>query len=121
MNRAWLLLLTVVPLLTGCRGTHIRALTTQTFPKHEDKVCVLASALPPEIPHVELAAIKVELNSYGGDRRAKAGLAKAARSLGAHAVVKTSFGNMLGAPEGDGIAVALTTPGTQLPQECEWY
>lgn len=107
--------------LVGCRGTHIKPLVSQTYPAHDQKVCVLPHGLPPSVAHIEVASVKVELNSYGGDRRAKAGLAKAARSLGAHAVVKASFGNLMGAPEGDGVAVVLTAPSQQLPAECEWY
>lgn len=111
----------LVVLVAGCRGTHIKPLVDQTYPSHDRKVCVLTQDLPPGLAHVEIASIQVELNSYGGDRRAKAGLAKAARSLGAQAVVKASFGNMMGAPEGDGIAVVLTDPTQQLPAQCEWY
>jgi uncharacterized protein YbjQ (UPF0145 family) len=67
-----------------------------------------------------VADVTVELNSYGGDRRAKAGLAKQARKLGADAIFSATFTNLLGAPSGSGRAVRLKE-GTPPPPACEWF
>ncbi len=115
------LLLLAIVLLAGCRGTTIDPLVQETYPPHEQRVCVLAGVLPDTIPHVAIANITVKPRGYGGDRKAKAALGKVARRIGAHVVQQTSFGNTMGAPEGYGVAVALTERVPSLPAECEWY
>ncbi len=106
---------------TGCRGTTVDPLVKETYPSHERKVCILKDDMPADFEHVAIANVPVEPNSYGGDRKAKRGLAKNARKLGADAVVKTSFWNTMGAPSGTGVAVVYKADNPQPPDGCEWY
>jgi len=112
----------VLVVLAGCRGTTIDRLVEESYPPHEDRVCILAGQLPPAIEHRPIATVTVKPRGYGGDRKAKAALAKVARSLGARVVQQTSYGNTMGAAEGTGVAVVLVQPdGAALPPDCEWY
>ena len=121
MSKLTIVLMTLGFFASGCRGTTIDPLVKDTYPTHQRKVCILSGDLPAEIERVEIANIKVELNSYGGDRKAKRGLAKNARKIGADAVVKTSFWNTMGAPSGSGVAVVYKSPNPSPPTDCEWY
>ena len=107
--------------MVGCRGTTVDPLVTETYPRHERKVCIMDGDLPSTFSHTEIANVTVELNSYGGDRKAKLGLAKTARKIGADAVIKTSFWNTMGAPSGSGTAVVYNGENPEAPAECQWY
>ena len=120
-RRALGALLTLSALALGCRGTSIERLVEQSYPPHQQQVCVVEGSLPETLAYTEIARVHVALNSYGGDRKAKRGLANAARRLGAQAVHRTSFGNTMGAPEGWGVAVVYDQAGQTPPAECEWY
>lgn len=115
------ILLTLATLgLIGCRGTSINRLVQESYPAHQERVCVLEGVLPESIPHVAVANVTVKPRGYGGDRKAKRALGNVARQLGAHVVQQTSFGNTMGAAEGTGVAVVVTAQAS-LPDECEWY
>lgn len=120
----WLLIIAALavaaPAGLGCRGVTVKPLGPDTFPSHDKEVCILEGARPPDLEYVPVADVTVELNSYGGDKRAKAGLAKQARKLGADAVITATFTNLLGAPSGSGRAVRLKE-GVRPPAACEWY
>lgn len=99
----------------------VTPLVTETYPSHAEKVCILVGPVPAEIEHTAIADIHVQLNSYGGDRKAKRGLANYARKIGAQAVMNSEFHNKMGAPVGDGRAVRYADPAATPPAECEWY
>lgn len=103
----------------GCNK--VTPLVTETYPSHVDKVCILVGPMPAEIEHTAIADVHVEIQSYGGDRKAKRGLANYARKLGAQAVMHSEFHNRMGGPIGDGRAVRYADPSVTPPAECEWY
>ena len=119
--RVYLASLLVLTALSGCRGTTIEALVQESYPPHGERVCIITGALPASVPHVAVANVEVKPRGYGGDRKAKAALGEAARRIGAHVVQQVSFGNMMGAAEGTGVAVVLTATPRLFPPECEWY
>jgi hypothetical protein len=104
----------------GCRGTTVTPLISETFPAHDREVCILEGKPPPEVEYVAVADIKIEFNSYGGDRKAKLGLAKQARKLGADAVISVELTNFMGAPTGIGQAIRFKE-GASPPSNCEWH
>jgi hypothetical protein len=104
----------------GCRGTTLTPLVSQTFPSHEREVCILEGKPPPEVEYLAIADIEIEFNSYGGDKKAKTGLAKQARKIGADAVISVELSNFLGAPTGIGQAIRFKE-GTKPPAGCEWF
>lgn len=106
--------------LVACSS--VKPLTSEKFPSHAEQVCILESPAPAELGGQEIADLAVKLNSYGGDRKAKLGLAKYARKIGAHVVVNAEFRNVMGAPRGYGRAVRLDDPTlAKSIDACQWY
>lgn len=113
--------LALLGLLPAMACNKITPLSKETYPPHSDKVCILDAPVPDGYGYTEVAQLHVEFNSYGGDRKAKGGLAKFARKVGGQAVINPEFRNMMGAPRGDGTAVRWDDGVTEPPAACEWY
>ncbi len=121
MQRWWLAALGGLVLSgAACRGVTVTPLVKESYPSHDRTVCILQGRPPPGVEYLAIADIKVELNSYGGDRKAKTGLAKQARKVGADAVISVELSNTMGAPSGEGQAV-IFKEGSKPPAECEWF
>lgn len=123
MNTAARLIMTVALTFAalGCRGTSIDRISDAQYPTHRRRVCILQDDLPASLAHQSLATVTVELNTYSGNRKAKRGLANAARKIGADAVMQTSFWNTMGAASGEGVAVVFTDAEPIPPSGCEWF
>lgn len=117
----WSFLLFLLLGSAACRGVTVTPLVNEQYPPHQRQVCIIEGPAPEGLAFRPIADVEVQFNQYGGNRKAKKGLAKQARRLGADAIINASFGNTMGAPEGGGRAIHFQDPNPVPPRECEWF